>query len=120
MTEAAFPAGARLKTRNNLQFHLYHRNDYELRDALARLHRVWLISAVPTRNHELPLVVRINEAHKIAEHDPVTMAKPRTRQHHGGKAGILQVDRKPRRNQFRATRSKLKRLFEAGAQIKPR
>jgi hypothetical protein len=76
MSEAADAARRGFEVRHNLKFDLHHRDDHELGDALPGLERVGLATAVPARDHELALVVRIDEADKIAEYDAMAMAKP--------------------------------------------
>ena len=76
MPESSGAARRGFKVRHDLKINLHHRDDDELGDALARLEREGLLSAVPARDHEFTLVVRIYEADEIAEHDAVAVAKP--------------------------------------------
>jgi hypothetical protein len=116
--EAARAARARLKLRHDLQFDLHDRHDDELRDAFPRLQREGLPGAVPAGDHEFALVVRIDEANEIAEHDAMAVAESRPRQDHSGQARILKIDRKPGRYEFGASGGKLEGRFQKGPQIK--
>lgn len=76
MPESSGAARRRFEVRDDLKIDLHHRDDDELGDALARLKREGLLAAIPARHHELTLVVRIDQANEIAEHDAMAMAKP--------------------------------------------
>src|SRR5581483_2956196 len=67
--EAARAARARRELLHDLQLHLRHRNHDELRDAIHRLHGENLLAAVPERDHERSLIVRVDEADQVPEHD---------------------------------------------------
>jgi hypothetical protein len=74
MPEAAGAPGTLLEARDDRKLELHDRNDDELRYALAGLDPKRRRAAVPTRDHELALVVGIDQADEIAEHDAVFVA----------------------------------------------
>ena len=74
------------------QLRLNHRRDDELRDAFHRLHRVGGWAAVPAAHHQRALVVAVDQADEVAQHDAVLVAQPRARQDHGGQTRVADVD----------------------------
>ena len=92
VAEAAAAAIGRRKALNHLQFHLHHRHHHQLRNALARLHGVGVAAAIPAGHHQRPLIIRVDQADQIAEHQPVLMAQPRARQYHRRQPRIRDVD----------------------------
>jgi hypothetical protein len=82
MSESSGAARRSFEVRDNLQFNLHDWDDHELRDTLARLQSEGLVASIPARNHELALVVRIDQTDEIAEHNAVTVAQPRAWQNH--------------------------------------
>jgi hypothetical protein len=50
------------------------------------------MTAIPCGNENLALVIRIDQANQVAQHDAMLVAEARARQDHGRKAGIRQVD----------------------------
>ena len=50
------------------------------------------LAAVPQRDHQRPLVVGVDQADQVAEHDAVLRAEARARQDHRGVARIADVD----------------------------
>src|SRR5205085_10554249 len=75
--EAARAALAFLERLDHVELHLQDGNDHELRDPFERLDLERFLAAVPARDHELALVVGIDEPHEVAEHDAVLVAKSR-------------------------------------------
>src|SRR5690606_39163312 len=73
VAEATRAALGRGEDLDDLQLDLHHRHDYQLGDALARLYGERLAAAVPARDHQLSLVVGVDQADEIPEHDTVTM-----------------------------------------------
>ena len=120
MTEAACAPLARGEVGNDLELDLYHRNDDELSDPLTGLHREWFAASVPARDHELTLVVGVDETDEIAENDAMLVAEAGARKDHGRESGILQMNGETRRNQFGLAGRQLQGSIEAGAQIEPR
>src|ERR1700722_6598634 len=100
MAEAAGTTRGRLEVFHQLQFYLHNRHDHELRYALAGLQSEWRLTSVPAGDHELALIVGIDETDEIAKHDAVSVAKSGTRQNYRSKRRIRQENRKPGRNQL--------------------
>ena len=78
-----------------------------------------LRAAIPAGHHQLPLVIRVDQADQIAEHDAVLMAEARARQDHRGQSRILHVDRQSGRDQLGRARARAAAASQAGAQIEP-
>src|SRR5690348_17074993 len=76
-SEAARAALALLERVDDVERDLHHRDHHELRDALERLHDERLLAAVPARDEHLSLVIGIDEAHQVAEHDAVLVPEAR-------------------------------------------
>ena len=90
----------------------------ELRDALARLHAKRLRAAIPARDHELALIIGVDEPDEIAEHDAVLVAEAGARQHHRCQIPIAQMNRDPRGDKFGAPGRQLHCLIDARTQVK--
>ena len=54
-----------------LELNLYNRYHAQLCNPLPRSDRERLTTAIPTRHLQLALVIRVNQAHQVAEHHPV-------------------------------------------------
>src|SRR5690554_5724760 len=117
MAKAAGASLTRGKLLHHLELRLHDRYDDELRDALARLDREGVPPAVPTRDHQLALIVRIDQADQIAEYDAVLMAEPRARKNRCREPGVRNVDGDAGRNQLAVARLERQRRIETGAQI---
>ena len=63
---------------------MHDRNNDKLRQALYRLQRVVVLAAVPAAHHKLALIIGVDEADEIAEHDAVLVAQARARQNQRG------------------------------------
>ena len=93
---AAEPAAAAFAQReffDDVELCLHHRHDHQLRHALHRHQREWDLAAIPQRNEDLPLIIRVDQADQVAEHDAVLMPQTGSRQYHCGIAGIAEVYR---------------------------
>src|SRR5216683_537170 len=99
--EASGTALARGKFLDHVQLHLHHRHDDQLRDAVHRVDGECLFRAVPHRHHHLPLVVGVDEAHQVPEHDAVFVPEPRAGQHDRGKSRVRQMNGNTARNELR-------------------
>ena len=60
---------------NDVQLHLGHRNNDQLRDAIHGLDRKSSFAAIPSGNLQGPLVIRIDQANQITQYDAVLMAQ---------------------------------------------
>src|SRR6185312_6453141 len=73
MAEAPGAPLARGEFRDHFHVHLHDRHDDELRDALSGTDRVRLAAAIPAGNLYLALVIGVDQADQIPEHDPMPM-----------------------------------------------
>ena len=104
LSRAAKTAGAahaRFEVVDDVEARLHDGNDYQLRDPFQRLQSENGIAAIPARHHDLPLIVGVDQADEIAEHDAELVRESRTRQHESGESGIRKVDRDSSRNEVR-------------------
>src|SRR5690242_11349863 len=67
--EAARPARALRERVDHFELDLHDGDHDQLRDPLERVHDEGLLAAVPAGDHELSLVVRVDEPHEVAQHD---------------------------------------------------
>ena len=75
-SEAALASLAFVELVNLGEVCLYDREEHQLRDPLARGHGNVFLSPVPCRDDELALIVGVDEADKVAEHQAVLRAEP--------------------------------------------
>ncbi|CNK18225.1 Uncharacterised protein [Mycobacterium tuberculosis] len=75
------------------------------------------LATVPARHHQLALVVRIDQAHQVTQHDAVFVAQARARQDQSRQARIADVDRQAGGDQDGLTRLKDGVLLKHGAQV---
>ena len=75
MTKTARAAVAFVEFLHNREHHLLHGHEYHLRDALSRPYLVAIGAAIPPRDIYLALVVRVDEAGQVAEHEAMLVAK---------------------------------------------
>src|SRR5277367_5265055 len=73
---AAAPSGCR-EILDHLECHLHHRHDHHLRDPIAGIDGERLSTAIPGRDHQGALVVGIDQADQVAEHNAVLMTEAR-------------------------------------------
>src|SRR4030065_180229 len=92
MAEAAGAAPAFLEFLHNLELGLRHRHEHHLRDAVAGVDGERRLSAVPAGDEYLSLVIGVDQADQVAEHDAVLVAEAGARQQHGREPGITDVD----------------------------
>ena len=74
-------------------------------------------AAVPAAHHQRALVVAVDQADQVAQHDAVFVAQARARQDHRGQAGVADVDGDAGRDQHRLAGLQQQRRVEAGAQV---
>ena len=79
MTKPASTPVAGIKFLYHFEFDLFYRNEHHLCDSLAGLHFVAVAATIPAGDENLPLVIRIDEARKIAQHQPVFVTQPGSR-----------------------------------------
>lgn len=120
MAEAAISTVALAKLFNDFKSNLLDRDEDHLRDALAGLNLVDIAPAVPARDENLALVVRIDQPGKVAKYQAVFVAKPRARQQDRGKTGIADVNCDPCRYKHCLPRRHSQCRIDAGAHIQSR
>lgn len=120
MAEAAGAAGALFEVFDNFEAGVDHRHEHHLRDAIAGLDGEGLLAAVPAGDEELALIIRIDQAYEVAEHDAMFMAEPRARQDHRRHVAVGHVHRETRRDEVRFAGLYVQMLVETGAQIQAR
>ncbi len=79
MAEPAFAAGAAFEFLYHLELHPSHRHEHHLRDPVTRLDDHVMLAPVPRRDHQLALVIGIDQSHQIAQHDTVFVSQTGTR-----------------------------------------
>lgn len=77
MTEAALATFGGVKCFHQIKFGLNDRNKHHLRDTFARFNGKTVLTTVPDRNHQLPLIIGINQPDRVAQHDTMFMAGER-------------------------------------------
>src|SRR5690606_39027931 len=70
------------------------------------------------RHHQLALVVRVDQADQVAQHDAVLVAQSRAGQDHGGQARVADVHRQAGGDQQGLARLEDGVFLEQGAQVK--
>ena len=81
MTEPAGATPTCFKILDDLEVCLHDGDEHHLRESRARLDIERLVAPIPRRHEYLPLVVRIDQSHEIAQHDAVFMPQARARQY---------------------------------------
>lgn len=75
MTKSAGAPVAGVKLFDDLEFDLLDRDENHLCDSFAGLHFVAVTAAIPAGDEYLSLVIRIDEARKVAQHNPVLVTE---------------------------------------------
>ena len=91
-SEAAFAACAGGKFIDDVEGHLQHRHDHELRQAVERIEHEGFAAAVPGRHHDLALVVRSRSARRGCRARCRACGRARARQDQRRQAGVGEVD----------------------------
>ena len=115
--EAAGTALAFVEALDQLEMRLHHRHQHQLRDALADGDLESGIAAVPAGDHQLALVVRVDQADQVAQHDAVLVAQARARKDQRGQARIGDVDGQAGGDQHGLARLEDEVFLEHGAQV---
>ena len=68
-----------VKFLNQFKVRLHHRHQHQLSNTLAHCDIESRLATVPARHHQLTLIVRVDQAHQVAQHDAVLMAQARAR-----------------------------------------
>src|SRR5690606_37369423 len=82
MAEAAFATVGGVKVFHQVKFCLNHRYKDHLCDTLARFNGEAVLTTVPDGNHQLTLVVRVDQADQVTQYHSMLMTQTRTRQDH--------------------------------------
>src|SRR5258708_2298394 len=117
MTESAAAAVACGEFPDYAERRLRHRREHELRNALAGGDGIRHLPAIPARDHQRSLVIRIDQADQVAEHDAVLVTQPRARQDHRAVARVADVNGDAGRDQGARAGFKRKRRVEYGTQV---
>ena len=96
---------------------LYHRQEHQLGDPLPGLDGEALLATIPDLDHQLPLVVRVNQADEVAQHDTVLMAEARARQYGGAQPRIGDMNGQAGGQQGGRTGSQFDGGIQAGPQV---
>ena len=106
-----------VKFLNQIELRLHDGYDNHLRDALERLDGERGMATVPSRYHEFALIIRVNQADEVTQHDAVFVSQSAARQDHGGVVGIGQVDRQACGNEYGLARFEGDFFADTGAKI---
>src|SRR5882757_7809719 len=120
MAEATTAACGGREIRHHFQLDLHYRHHHQLRDALTRLDGERLAPPVPTRHHQVPLAIGVDQSHEISQHHTVLVPEPGSWQDHGSEPRVLQVDGEPCRNQLGLAGFQQQVFIDAGAQVHAR
>ena len=80
MAEAAITAITVAKFSDNLKRHLFYRYKNHLCDSFAGFDLIGRRAAIPARDKDLALIIRVNKSGKVAEHESVFVPQTRPRQ----------------------------------------
>ena len=75
MPKAACTALGCVEFLYQFEVRLHHRHQHQLRNALADDDVEGGLATVPTRHHQFALVVRVDQADQVTQHDAVLMAE---------------------------------------------
>ena len=78
-----------------------------------------MAASVPGADHQLALVIAVNQAHQVAQHNAVFVAQTRARQDHGGEVRVFEVDRYAGWHQLPGIGQQVQGRVQACAQIEP-
>jgi len=117
MAEAAFATLRCRKIFDDLEGGAHDRDKDQLRNPFPRLDVKRVAAAIPARNKDLALIIRIDEAHQVAQDDAVLMAQARPRQDHRRQLRVSDMDGKPGWHKLGIAGPQQYRLVEAGAKV---
>ena len=118
--ESAVRTRTRVERIDDRELRPNHGNNDKLRETLERLQRVASVAAIPAADQELTLIIRVDEADKVPENDPVLVSEAGTRKDHRGEAGIGDVDRDAGWYELDLSRRQCARRIDASPQVHPR
>src|SRR5512143_807055 len=79
VTKATLAPITLFKSLDHFKTGLHYGHEDHLRDTLTYLDSKIFVAAVPARDKDLPLVIRIDKTHKITKNNPFLMPKSRAR-----------------------------------------
>ena len=120
MTESAGTPVAGVKLFHDIEFDLFYRDEDHLCDALARLHLVGIAATIPARYEHLSLVVRIDQASQVPEHEPMFVPQARARQQDCRERRIGHMNRETSWHEHRITGVNGQGLVDARAHVEAR
>ena len=86
-----FPTLTGRKVLHHIELSPNHRHDHQLGDTLHGLNGERHVASVPGADHQLALVVAVNQTDQIAQHNTVLVAQARARQDESRVVGVVQV-----------------------------
>ena len=104
MAKSAAASLAGGKFLHHLELHLHDRDHDQLSNALTGLDLKVNTASIPAGDHHLALVIGVNQAHQIAQNDPMLVPQTGTGQEHGCQPRIFDMQGKPRGDQLGITR----------------
>ena len=118
--ESAAAAPAQRKFLHDIKPGLHDGHNHQLRHALHRHQRERNLAAVPQRDENLPLIIRVDQADQVAQHDTVLVSQAGTRQNHCGIARVAQMNGDAAGDELALLGLNHHIVFDARAQIDPR
>ena len=103
---------------NQIEFRLHDRDNDHLCDALEWLDGECRITAIPSGDHELALIVGINQADEVAQYHAVFVSQATAWQNHGGVVGVGQMNGQTGGDEHGLTGFEGDFFADAGAKIK--
>ena len=76
MSKSAGAPVAGIKLFHDLELNLFNRDEHHLCNAFTGLNFVAVTAAIPAGDKHLPLVVRVDKACQVTEHESVFVAQP--------------------------------------------
>jgi hypothetical protein len=90
--EAALASAARLEGFDPAELSLHNRDNHKLRNTIERLKGMGLMAAIPSRDHERPLVVGVDQPDQIPQDNAMFVAKAASRKNESSVARVLNKD----------------------------
>ena len=120
MAETAVGAIGCIEFFDYLEGGLNHWNENHLRDAVSGFNAKRGFPSIPAGNIYLALVVRLDQAYQVAQHNDVIVHHAGAMQEYAGQRGFKDVDGDPVGDQYRISRQQGERILDTGTQIHPR
>ena len=117
MPETTGPTIALIEFLHLFENRAHHRDQDQLCDAFADLDPKRGMPAIPAGHVKLTLIIRVDQADQIAQHDTVLMPQSRTRQDDSCQRRIRNVDGDPGGDQLRLTGPQFQRTVQHRPQV---